>query len=272
MKKILLIIIGCFVLSSCSFNHFFYFTSTPYVEIQGINYEEVEITNHKNKKLHGIILRPSKRIAKANIIFLHGNGGNVSTWIHRVKPFADHGYNVLLFDYEGYGKSEGKPSHKNLLKDSQLFLDYLVNNNKTENLKIVLMGHSMGGNLAVEIAKRNQDKIDVLIIEGAFSSHKNIAIRFVPDKIKPLAKLLVRAPYSALEAIKEIKNMQKLIIHSYEDQVCLMSMSEQLFEDAVEPKELWKINGEHCRAIFYYEKEYIEKTDSLLILSNKNNN
>lgn len=265
MKKWFLVILVCFVFSSCSFNRFFYFTNSPYADIEKFSYEEVYIKNKKNKVLHGIILNPSSSTPKANILFLHGNGGNVSTWINRVVPFAENGYKVLLFDYEGYGKSQGKPTHKNLIKDSELFLDFLLKDTLSENVKLILMGHSLGGNLAVEIAKRNQDEIDILVIEGAFSSHKNIAMRFVPKLIKPLAKLIVAEPYSSFKSIAKIENMQKLIVHSYEDQICLMSMGEQIFENATEPKEFWKINGEHCRGIYYYKSEYINKIDSLLI-------
>ena len=158
MGRFVLFISLIFILSSCAFNQAFYFTRSIYTEITPVNYEEIYLTNNRNKKLHAILLNPLNERPKATLLLLHGNGGNVSTWISRAQPLAENGFQVLLFDYEGFGKSEGNPTHKNVLNDSQLFLNYLIKNN-SDTLRILLWGFSMGGNLAVELAKNNQDKI-----------------------------------------------------------------------------------------------------------------
>ena len=250
------------LLSSCSYNGSFYYTKSDYKEIKGIKYEEVYLKNKDSVKLNAVYLEPKGEV-KGAVLLIHGNGGNVSGWINSIEPLTKAGYRTLVFDYQGYGKSEGKPTHKNVVTDSELFLNYLISRKSSKDEKLVIWGVSLGGNLSVNIAYRNQDKVNALIDEAGFSSHSDIGAEFMPWILKPIARLTVKSPYKSKDIISELK-MPVLIIHSTEDEVVPFKMGKEVFENANEPKEFWQIKGKHCYAIRDYETQFIQKLDSLV--------
>jgi len=255
------IIFSMAIFTGCSYNSSFYYTKSEYNEIKNIDYEDVYLINKDSIKLNAVYMEPKGEI-KGSVLLIHGNGGNVSGWIYSIKPLVEAGYRAIVFDYQGYGKSEGKPNHKNVVTDAELFLNYLIKRaNKGE--KIVIWGCSLGGNLSVNIANRNQDKIYALIDEAGFSSHSDIATAMMPWFVKPFARLSVASPYSSKRIIKKVK-IPVLIIHSTEDETVPFRMGEKVFNNANQPKEFWEIKGKHCYAITDYKKEFIAKLDSLI--------
>jgi len=262
MIKNIIIFVSILFFSSCSYNGSFYYTKSEYKPIKDISFEEVFLTNTEGVKLNGVYIE-SDGIVKGSVLLIHGNGGNVSGWINSIEPLSKAGYRTLVFDYAGYGKSEGKPNHKNVVTDSELFLNYLISKKSTSDEKLIVWGCSLGGNLSVNIAYRNQDKVDALIDEAGFSSHSDIATEFMPWILKPIARLTVKSPYKSKELISDLK-MPVLIIHSQEDDVVPFRMGEEVFKNANEPKEFWKIKGKHCYAIRDYENQFIQKLDSIV--------
>lgn len=263
MVKYILKFIILIIISSCSYNSSFYYTKSEYNEIKDIKYEDIYLENEQGSKLNAVYLEPEGEI-KGAVLLIHGNGGNVSGWINSIEPLAKAGYRTLVFDYQGYGKSEGKPTHKNVVTDSELFLNYLISRKASKNEKLVVWGVSLGGNLSVNIANRNQDKIDALIDEAGFSSHSDIGTEFMPWILKPIARLSIKSPYKSKVLISELK-MPILIIHSIEDKVVPFKMGEKVFANANEPKEFWQIKGKHCYAIRDYETQFIQKLESLIL-------
>ena len=257
----ILLVLSMAIFSGCAYNGSFYYTKSEYNEIKDINYEDVYLVNKEGVKLNAVYMEPNGK-AKGSVLLIHGNGGNVSGWIYSIKPLVDAGYRAMVFDYQGYGKSEGKPTHKNVVTDAEIFLNYLYDK-KAKDEKLVVWGCSLGGNLSVNIANRNQDKVDILIDEAGFSSHSDIATAMMPWFVKPFARLSVAAPYSSKKIIKEVK-IPVLIIHSSEDEVVPFRMGEKVYENANEPKEFWQIKGKHCYAIVDYKDEFITKLDSLI--------
>ena len=119
------------ILNSCSYNGSFYYTKSEYKKIDNIKYEDIFIENESGIKLNAVYLEPEGKV-KGSVFLIHGNGGNVSGWINSIEPLTKAGYRALVFDYEGYGKSEGKPTHKNVVTDSELFLNYLISKKAIE--------------------------------------------------------------------------------------------------------------------------------------------
>ena len=117
----------------------------------------------------------------------------------------------------------------------------------------------MGGHLSAVIAEKRQNEIDGLVMEGAFSSHKDIANYFFPI----LGEIFVKQGYSAL---KSLKNYHKplLIIHSTDDKTIPFYMGKKLYNAANNPKEFYQVEKEHISAPIYYSKEISEKIKSML--------
>lgn len=210
-----LILVICF--QECSFNMFFYdpvpnkilsFEDEPSVR-------EISLINKAKDTLSGFILEPvnSKEI-RETVLLIHGNSGDISRWIENAKYLYDRNYRVLVFDYQGYGKSTGKPNHKNVVTDTELFLNHI----NSEYGKVILWGLSLGGNLSVNVAYRNPDKVKALIVEAGFTSHNQIARTKVSPVLKPFVIISVRSPYKSKKIIKEL-HMPVLI------QLCKMCCS-----------------------------------------------
>lgn len=204
------------------------------------------------------LLRPGNYNG-TTIFFLHGNAGNLIYQYGLFKPFADKGYQVLAIDYSGFGFSTGKATRKNVYTDGTSGLDYLLNRNDIIYDKLIIYGQSLGGHLATVIAAENQDKIDGLVIEGAFSSHSDIAAERVPL----LGRIFTREMYSAEKMIQRF-HKPVLVIHSTEDQTIPYDQGVRLYELGNEPKELYTIDKPHVRGPLFYLDSICSKMDLML--------
>jgi alpha-beta hydrolase superfamily lysophospholipase len=221
--------------------------------------ENIFFPNTKGDTLNAWLFRPTENYNGQTIYFLHGNAGHLVYQYTFVTPFVKAGYQVFIQDYSGFGFSGGKSTRKNVYQDGQDALDYLLGRSDVNYDKLLIYGQSLGGHLACVIANDNQDKIDGLVIEGAFSSHKDIAANSVPV----LGRIFAREMYSAE---KSLPNFHKplLIIHSTEDTRIPYSHGERLYEVANEPKELYTIKEKHIRGPIYYADSLVAKMKRLV--------
>ncbi len=220
--------------------------------------ENVNFKSSRDRMINGWLVKP-QNYNGTTIYFLHGNSGNIPYNFPLAEPFAKRGYQVFLIDYSGFGFSEGKAKRKDALKDANEGLDYLINREDIQYEKLLIYGQSLGGHLSCVVANQNQDKIDGLVVEGAFSSHKDIAA----DQVPVLARIFVREIYSAE---KNLPKFQKpvLIIHSTEDARIGFHHGERLFEVANEPKQFYQIEKKHVRGPLYYADSICFKIDQIL--------
>ena len=277
MKKNLLITFLCiniFVNVSAQFDERFYFPTKEYEKIEDINYEDM-FFNIDTISLHGLFLKPDT-IANTTIIFYIGSGGNVSYYTSITKPLVNAGYQVFMLDPRGYGKSTGIPTHVNIASDAQIVLDSILKKKEIKDTRIIVYGASMGTQVAVKIAKDNQDKIHGLILDGPMSSFTDIALASASEEQKQVISQYVTSPYSAKEDIKDIKNMPKLIIHSKEDESVPYEQGELVYKNANQPKKMWVYKGKHLESVIINEELFIQKinnftnslSDALCIVKN----
>lgn len=237
------------LLSSCSFNKQFYPTyygKNASIENSNYPYTSFEINSKYNQKLHAVLFQTKKDTAKALVVYFHGNAGSVATYQSVAEGFCAAGYNCLLIDFLGYGKSEGKATHLKMLESGRTVARYIKEQEFA--MPVILYGFSIGGHLAVTIAKEYQTDFDALIIEGAFTSHKDIAVSRVQRGLKTWAKLLVKNYYPGIKAMPFI-SIPKLIIHSKEDQVVPYQMGEAYRSVAQSPTIFWQVTGRHGYAM-----------------------
>ena len=230
-------------------------------EVADLSYE---LTNHffensKGDTLNAWLAKPKENYNGTTIYFLHGNAGNIVYNYPLMEPFMNDGFQVFMIDYSGFGFSQGKSKRKNVLRDAQDGLNYLLKQDDIHYHKMLMYGQSLGGHLAAVVGPRNQHLIDGLIIEGAFSSHKDVA----NDRVPFLSRIFVREMYSAE---KNIKNYTKplLIIHSTEDKTIPYKHAERLYELANEPKTLYTIDGRHVFGPLLYGDSISLKMQELI--------
>lgn len=209
--------------------------------------DNIFFKNRSGDKLNGWLYTPTDNYNGTTIYFLHGNAANIAYQYLLATPFVNAGYQVFIFDYSGFGFSEGKSTRKAVYHDATDGLNYLLSREDIQYDHLLIYGQSLGGHLSVVIANENQDKIDGLVTEGAFSSHKDIAATSVPF----WGRIFTREMYSAKKNIVEFKK-PILIIHSTEDTRIPINEGRKLFELANEPKEMYVIDKPHVRGPLFY--------------------
>ncbi len=208
-------------------------------------------------KLNGWLLTPNYTETKATILHFHGSAGNLLSQYSLISPLIDFGYQIFMFDYSGYGSSEGKPTHEVVLQDAYSALNYLQKK-VTEESKIIIYGQSYGGYLVSIVGSNSQQKIDALVIEGAFSSFK--------EQARHNASFLGNFVKRGIPADEEIKRNHKplLIIHSREDQMVPIKLGRKIYDNANEPKEFYEIDGPHIGGLENYSNEIAIKINQMI--------
>lgn len=260
--KIVLLIVVFLILGFFYFRYFekknLYFPlrtieATP--EAINLDYENVTFMTKDGVQLSGWFI-PAES-PRATLIFCHGNGGNISHRLEKIKIFNNLNLDVLIFDYRGYGISKGSPSENGLYLDAEVVYDYLINVKKTPPQKIIVFGESLGSAVAVNLAYKHD--LAGIIVEGGFTSVKDMAKRILPF----IPTFIYKSKFDSLEKIKDIKS-PKLIFHSVDDEIVPFELGKKLFDAAAEPKEFVKIRGGHNDAFLNSQEVFITKIDSFI--------
>jgi hypothetical protein len=161
-------------------HHFIFFPSTydgsAAWSPRGLDYEDVYFEATDGTKLHAWYL-PHKS-SRAVVLFAHGNAGDITNRADMAHKLRQRGLSVFLFDYRGYGRSEGKPSEKGILDDARAARAKLAELAGVEQREIVLMGRSLGGGVVVDLAAK--DGARALILESTFTSLPDVAAIHYP--------------------------------------------------------------------------------------------
>lgn len=213
-----------------------------------LSYQAVSFAAEDGVKLSGWFI-PARR-PRGVVLFCHGNAGNISHRLDSIQVFNHLGLSVFIFDYRGYGQSEGKPTEKGTYLDAEAAWRYLVEERQVAPAEIIIFGRSLGGAIAAHLAQRHTPK--ALILESSFTSIRDMAAVIYP--FLPV-RLLVRFHYHTIAYLKEV-NCPLLIIHSPDDDLIPFRQGRRLFEAAGEPKEFLEISGSHNEGFLQSAKGY----------------
>jgi len=175
--------------------------------------------------------------SRGTILWCHGNGGNLSYGFDVAGQFRKLGVSVFLFDYRGYGRSEGVPNSQGVMLDAEAAYRYITKNLAVPTSRLVILGESLGGAPAIRMASRHD--CAGLITQSTFTSIRDMASVVYP--YFPWLRFFVRTDFHNLDDIGLVR-APKLLIHSRTDEVVPFWMAEKLFERAKEPKDLWVID------------------------------
>lgn len=239
----------------------FYFPSKKMAAIDDLKYEEVTLAAD-TAQVTGIFLKPAQK-PKATVLFLHGAGGNVTSYLFMTQPLVAAGYQVFMIDFRGYGKSTGIPTHLNIAQDGQMVFDYLSKRKDVRGTKLILYGASMGSQIAVRLARENNSKVAALVLDGAISSFTDIALHHAPAEHHPMIKQLP-SPYAAKEDIKAVRNIPVLFIHSKEDKDVPFAQGETVFNNAGGDKTFLVYEGVHLEALKTNTSQVISAINQLV--------
>ncbi len=214
----------------------------------GMEYEELRLKTRNGLSLHGWFI-PAKN-PRATLLFCHGNAGNISHRMESIAIFHQLDLNVLIFDYRGYGQSEGNPSEKGTYQDADAAWDYLTKQREIPANQIILFGRSLGAAIASQLASRKEPQ--ALIMESAFLSVPELAAHYYP--YLPV-RLISRFRYNNRKHLQAV-HRPLLIIHSPEDEIIPYSHGKQLFAAAGEPKQFLILRGGHNDGFLLSGEQY----------------
>ncbi len=213
----------------------------------GLDFEDVHIAGGAGT-LHGWWV-PSGHAAPT-LLMCHGNAGNIAWRVESVAFYRHLGFNVLIFDYRGYGLSAGRPSEQGLYDDAASVWRYLTEERGVAASDIVLLGRSLGGGVATHLALECEP--GAVIIESTFTSINDLARERYPRL--PLWRL----PWASFDNASRIAAIRSplLLVHSVEDEVIPFAHGEKLNRIRGNKRELVRIHGSHSGGYFASGEAY----------------
>ncbi|KPK39595.1 MAG: lysophospholipase [Gammaproteobacteria bacterium SG8_47] len=225
----------------------------------GLDYEAVTLQTSDGVRLDGWwIPAPALRPPRATVLFLHGNAGNISHRLDSIGLFHNLGLAVLIIDYRGYGRSEGRPSEQGTYLDAAAAWAYLTQQRGLRPGSIIVFGRSLGGAVAAHLAVEHEP--GALILESTATSMPDLAAQLYP--FLP-ARWLTRFHYDARRALASIA-CPVLIVHSRNDEIIPFSHGEGLYASAREPKDFLELRGGHNDGFLATGRRYVAGLDQFI--------
>lgn len=203
-----------------------------------LNATDVELVSADGTKLHAWWCPPRGWTPEDGaMLYSHGNAGNLSGRTNRILDWQQTIKTaVLIYDYPGYGKSEGKPSEQSIYAAGEAAYHWLTNVQKIPPEKIILFGESLGGSVAIDLGAKHPCQMVVTV--AAFSSFPDMAQKTVPWLP---ARWFVRNSLDNVAKIGKI-HTPVFIAHGRTDRLIPFSQGEKLYNTANEPKHFFPID------------------------------
>ena len=203
----------------------------------GLAFEDLVLTAEDGVRIHGWYLPPSGE-PRFTVLFAHGNAGNVSHRLDRALFLQSKlGASVLLFDYRGYGRSEGSPDEEGTYRDARAAHRWLIEQKRVAPDRLVIFGESLGSAVALDLALSRPCR--ALVLESPFAS--------VPAMARAVYPFLPLWPFVRTRYDNEAKaprlTVPLLVLHGDRDEVVPFTQGRRVFEAAPGPKRFFAIPG-----------------------------
>lgn len=210
-----------------------YFPSRAILETPaevGLAFDELELATEDGERLGGWwVAGPEPSLG--HVLFCHGNAGNIGDRVLNAALLSEAGFDVLLFDYRGYGRSSGRPDEHGTYRDARAALAALLGRPGIDRDRVFYLGESLGGAVALALAVDCPPR--GLILQSTFTSIRDAARAHYP--LIPPA--LVPDAYPNLRLIGGL-SVPLLVLHGDRDDIVPLAHGRALFEAASEPKRI----------------------------------
>ncbi len=226
--------------------------------------EDIVIETEDGTKIHAWYFKaPTK--PKGTLLFFHGNAQNLTTHFYNLYWILEQGYDYLIFDYRGYGMSEGKPNPEGTLKDGKAALRWIAKHKRTKSL--YLFGQSLGGAVLLRTAcdLKGEVAFDRIVVDSTFSSYKRagqklLSRSWITWAFQWLPFLVLSDEYAPKACVETLSPTPLLVVHGTDDPTIAFSLGEKIYETAREPKEFWRVEGgKHTDFLFRDHNQFQSK-------------
>lgn len=218
----------------------------------GLAYEEIWLTNEDNIKLHAWLVPGNSH--NPIIVFFHGNAANISHRVDILQYFNEMGFSVFIFDYRGFGRSQGQAkSEEDLYVDARSVIDYLKRNGWSTS-QMIYFGRSLGA--AVSLQMGLEFPASVVVMEAPFTSMSAIAWETAPITYALIGWWSIRARFDNINKIEKLTT-PVIILQGDKDHIVPVEMAQSLYQRANDPKALYLIpEGGHSNLYQIGGKKY----------------
>ncbi len=263
-----LLLLSCLLLlNGCSSLFYYPDNKKRFFDPKAVGYapENIFFSDVTQRRLHGWWFPAQKSPAKATIIFFHGNAENLTSHFLQLAWISAESYNFFIFDYPGFGRSEGRPTPKSSLESGHAAVDW-VSKHKAKDGPIIIYGQSLGGLIALRTAidKKTEINLKLVVADSTFDSFQQrarikLSHHWLTWPMQLLSYVLLNDRWAPTN-LKSISPIPVLVIHGQKDRTVEPEFGDMIFEKLAEPKTLWKIsNGRHIDVFIEHEHKYRRK-------------
>ena len=222
---------------------------------EGLDVNDCYIRTADGLRLHGWWLPPKGEGTEEApvVLFFHGNAGNITHRAENLRLLSGKGLGVLIVDYRGYGKSEGRPSEPGLYQDAEAAHRYLTEELSVSPQRIVCFGRSLGSAVALYLSTHRE--VAALVLESPLESAAAMARKIVP--VVPLWCFL-RSEFDNVTAAGQLK-IPLLVVHGDADTLVPIKQGKRVFDAARTQKQFYVIEGAgHNDTYIVGGKDYVD--------------
>jgi fermentation-respiration switch protein FrsA (DUF1100 family) len=201
----------------------------------GVPYRDLVVTTPDGERLHAWVLPREDPLAQ--VLYFHGNGGNLAGWAPVLAGLHRRGFEVLALDYRGYGLSSGTPSERGLYVDAQAFVRRVAAELRNEDVPLVYWGRSLGCAPAARAARVVPP--DGLVLEAGFARGRDV---FRGDPVLAFLGLFASYRFDTAALLRGV-DRPVLLLHGDRDGVVPLEEGERLFRSIRSPKRFHRIRG-----------------------------
>ena len=202
----------------------------------GLRHRDLHFKAEDGERLFGWWVTTEHAPPAGHILLCHGNGGNIGDRLIDADLLSRAGFNLLLFDYRGYGRSSGRPDEEGTYRDALAAKDALLTRPECDPARVIYLGESLGGAIALALALEVPPR--GLNLQSTFTSLRAVAHHHYP--VIPSA--VIPDAYPSIRRIAKLK-APLLSLHGDRDEVVPLSEGQALYEAAPEPKRLRVFEG-----------------------------
>jgi fermentation-respiration switch protein FrsA (DUF1100 family) len=254
-----------FCLLGCNPQRFFYYPNRHlYIDPDrvGLHPDLVKYPSLNGKELTALYFKTDQK-PKGTIVHFHGNFGNMSNHFPLALFLNKYGYDVMAFDYEGYGASEGHPTPQHIVDDGIATVRYAAAHLRPGAAGVAAFGQSLGGAAAIVVAAK-EPLVKAAVIEAAFARHAEMARAMLKRHwflwpLYPIAPLFMNHSLDPIKFVAQISPRPIFFIHGDRDTIVPVTMSKELFDKAAQPKKLWIVPGADHLGVRKQEGKHYEE-------------